>query len=124
MRTTRQSPGGCAAVGAQLGLVIMTMLSMIGDHSKRRCEPTRRSMAQMQEDGMTAYGTSLSFAYWGQSGWMMLLSGAFGVLAGLLILFGLPIISRWALGFLFGVDLLSHCIAWLVYALRSVRATA
>ena len=66
----------------------------------------------------------LSFAYWGQNGWMMLLSGGFGVFAGLLILFGLPDISRWALGFLLGVDLLSHGFAWLLYALRSVRATA
>lgn len=66
----------------------------------------------------------LSFAYWRQSGWMMLLSGAFGILAGLLILFGLPDISRWALGFLLGVDLLSHGFAWLLYALRSVPATA
>ena len=66
----------------------------------------------------------LSFAYWGQSGWVMLLSGAFGVLAGLLILFGLPNISRSALGFLLGIDLLSHGFAWLLYAVRSVRATA
>ena len=66
----------------------------------------------------------LGFAYWRRSGWMLLLSGAFGVLAGLLILFGVPNISRWALGFLLGVDLLSHGLAWLLYALRSVRATA
>jgi uncharacterized membrane protein HdeD (DUF308 family) len=66
----------------------------------------------------------LSFAYWRQSGWMMLLSGAFGVLAGLLILFGLQTISRWALGFLLGVDLLSHGFAWLLYALQSLRSTA
>jgi uncharacterized membrane protein HdeD (DUF308 family) len=63
----------------------------------------------------------LSFAYWPQSGWMMLISGAFGVVAGLLILFGFPAISRWALGFLLGVDLLSHGFAWLLYALQSVR---
>src|SRR6202008_4837335 len=55
----------------------------------------------------------LSFAYWRQNGWMMLLSGAFGIIAGLLILFGLPHISRWALGFLPGGDLLSHGFAWL-----------
>ena len=66
----------------------------------------------------------LSFAYWRQNGWMMLLSGAFGVIAGSLILFGLPSISRWTLGFLVGVDLLSHGLAWLLYALRVVRASA
>jgi uncharacterized membrane protein HdeD (DUF308 family) len=51
---------------------------------------------------------------------MMLISGAFGLSAGLLIMFGLPNISLWALGFLLGVDLLSHGLAWLLYALRSV----
>jgi uncharacterized membrane protein HdeD (DUF308 family) len=66
----------------------------------------------------------LSFAHWRQNGWMMLISGIFGVLAGLLILFGFPSISVWALGFLLGVDLISHGLAWLLYALRSVRRTA
>ena len=66
----------------------------------------------------------LSFAYWPQSGWIMLLPGAFGVAAGLWILFGSPTIGRWVLGFLLGVDLLSHGFAWLLYALRSVRAAA
>jgi uncharacterized membrane protein HdeD (DUF308 family) len=66
----------------------------------------------------------LSFAHWRQNGWMMLISGIFGVLAGLLILFGFPSISVWALGFLLGIDLISHGLAWLLYALRSVRRTA
>ena len=55
---------------------------------------------------------------------MMLISGAFGLLAGVLILFGFPTISLWALGFLLGVDLLSHGAAWLLYAFQSVRSTA
>ena len=59
-----------------------------------------------------------------QNGWMMLILGIFGVLAGILILFGSPSISVWALGFLVGVDLISHGLAWLLYALRSVRRTA
>jgi uncharacterized membrane protein HdeD (DUF308 family) len=66
----------------------------------------------------------LSFAYWRQSGWMMLISGIFGVLAGLLILFGFPSVSVWALGFLLGVDLISHGLAWLLYALWSARKAA
>ncbi|HEY7959892.1 MAG TPA: HdeD family acid-resistance protein [Sphingomicrobium sp.] len=66
----------------------------------------------------------LSFAHWRQNGWMMLISGLFGVLAGVLILFGFPSISIWFLGFLLGVDLISHGLAWLLYALRSVRRTA
>jgi len=67
---------------------------------------------------------TLSFAHWAQSGWMMLISGAFGIIAGLLILFGIPNISLWALGFLLGVDLLSHGLAWLLYAFQSARGTA
>jgi uncharacterized membrane protein HdeD (DUF308 family) len=66
----------------------------------------------------------LSFAHWRQNGWMMLISGIFGVLAGILILFGFPSISVWALGFLLGVDLISHGLAWLLYALRSARSAA
>jgi uncharacterized membrane protein HdeD (DUF308 family) len=66
----------------------------------------------------------LSFAYWRRGGWMMLISGIFGVFAGLLILFGFPTISPGILGVLVGIDLLSHGVAWLLYALRSVRKTA
>jgi uncharacterized membrane protein HdeD (DUF308 family) len=66
----------------------------------------------------------LSFAHWRQNGWMMLISGAFGLLAGALILFGFPTISLWALGLLLGVDLLSHGVAWLLYAFQSVSRTA
>jgi uncharacterized membrane protein HdeD (DUF308 family) len=63
----------------------------------------------------------LSFAHWQQGGWMMLISGVFGLLAGVLILLGFPAISAWAIGFLLGVDLISHGLAWLLYALQSVR---
>ncbi len=42
---------------------------------------------------------------------MMLISGVFGLLAGGLILFGFPTISVFALGFLLGVDLISHGLA-------------
>jgi uncharacterized membrane protein HdeD (DUF308 family) len=66
----------------------------------------------------------LSFAHWRQSGWMMLISGIFGLLAGVLILFRFPTIGVWALGFLLGVDLISHGLAWLLYALQSARRTA
>ena len=66
----------------------------------------------------------LSLAHWDQNGWMMLISGIFGGLAGALILFGFPAISLWALGFLLGVDLISHGVAWLLYALQAVRRAA
>ena len=66
----------------------------------------------------------LSFAHWQQNGWMMLISGLFGLIAGALILFRFPAISVWALGFLLGVDLISHGLAWLLYAFKSARRTA
>ena len=66
----------------------------------------------------------LSFGRWQQNGWIMLISGCFGILAGLMILFGFPTLSRWLLGFLLGVDLLSHGLAWLIYALQTVRKVA
>lgn len=65
----------------------------------------------------------LSFAYWQQNGWTMLVSGIFALLAGVLIIFGIPAISVWALGFLLGVDLILHGFAWLLYALQSLRRT-
>ncbi|HMA69961.1 MAG TPA: HdeD family acid-resistance protein [Xanthobacteraceae bacterium] len=55
-------------------------------------------------------------SHWQQFGWIMLASGVFGVLAGLIILTGFPATGLWVLGFLLGVDLLSHGIGWLTYA--------
>lgn len=66
----------------------------------------------------------LSFARWHQNGWMMMISGVFGLLAGALILLRFPTISIWLLGFLLGVDLIAHGLAWLLYALKSVWRTA
>jgi uncharacterized membrane protein HdeD (DUF308 family) len=58
----------------------------------------------------------LGLGHWRDAGWIMLLSGVFGVLAGLVILTGFPMTGLWVLGFLLGVDLISHGIAWLTYA--------
>jgi len=66
----------------------------------------------------------LGISHWKDAGWIMLLSGAFGVLAGLVILTGFPMTGLWVLGFLLGVDLISHGIAWLGYAWQPVRRTA
>jgi uncharacterized membrane protein HdeD (DUF308 family) len=62
------------------------------------------------------FRTALGVAHWRESGWMMLLSGMFGLLAGLVILFGFPSNSIWILGLIVGVDLISHGVAWLLYA--------
>ncbi len=66
----------------------------------------------------------LGVSHWKDAGWIMLLSGAFGVLAGLVILTGFPMTGLWVLGLVLGVDLLSHGIAWLTYAWRPAVKTA
>jgi uncharacterized membrane protein HdeD (DUF308 family) len=58
----------------------------------------------------------LGVGHWKDAGWIMLLSGAFGIVAGLVILTGFPVTGLWVLGFVLGVDLISHGIAWLTYA--------
>jgi len=63
----------------------------------------------------------LRFRYWNDAGWIMLLSGVFGILAGLVILTGFPMTGLWVLGLLLGIDLISHGIAWLTYARLPAR---
>ncbi|KWV57255.1 hypothetical protein AS156_40055 [Bradyrhizobium macuxiense] len=58
----------------------------------------------------------VGIGHWQQSGWIMVASGVFGVLAGLIILTGFPATGLWVLGLLLGIDLLSHGIGWLTYA--------
>ena len=48
--------------------------------------------------------------------WLMLLSGVLGILAGAVILTGWPWTGLWVLGYVLGVDLIFHGIAWLAYA--------
>jgi uncharacterized membrane protein HdeD (DUF308 family) len=66
----------------------------------------------------------LGFSHWKAAGWIMLLSGTFGVLAGLVILTGFPMTGLWVLGFLLGVDLISHGLAWLTYAWQPTARAA
>jgi uncharacterized membrane protein HdeD (DUF308 family) len=58
----------------------------------------------------------LGFSHWKDAGWIMLLSGMFGLAAGMVILTGFPMTGLWVLGFVLAVDLISHGIAWLTYA--------
>lgn len=60
----------------------------------------------------------LSFMKSGGMDWIMLLSGVFGLLAGLVILSGWPASGLWLLGALLGVDLIIHGVAWLIFAIR------
>jgi uncharacterized membrane protein HdeD (DUF308 family) len=58
----------------------------------------------------------LSFSHWREAGWVMLISGVFAALAGLVVLTGFPVTGLWVLGLLLGIDLISHGAAWLAYA--------
>jgi uncharacterized membrane protein HdeD (DUF308 family) len=58
----------------------------------------------------------LGVSHWREAGWIMLLSGLFGVLAGLVILTRFPMAGLWVLGFILGVDLITHGLGWLTYA--------
>ncbi len=58
----------------------------------------------------------MSLGRWREAGWMMLLSGLIGVIAGLIIVSGWPVTGLWVLGLLLAVDLISHGVAWLAYA--------
>ena len=66
----------------------------------------------------------MSIRHWSDAGWLMLLSGAFGVLAGLVILTGWPMTGLWVLGLLLGIDLISHGVAWLTYGWLPSARTA
>jgi uncharacterized membrane protein HdeD (DUF308 family) len=53
-----------------------------------------------------------------------LLSGIFGILAGLVILIGWPVTGLWVIGFLLGIDLIFHGFGWLLLAWQpAVRMT-
>src|SRR5215470_17930672 len=58
----------------------------------------------------------IGFGHWEDGGWIMILSGIFGVLAGLIIVTGFPETGLWVLGFLLGIDLIMHGAAWFAYA--------
>jgi len=66
----------------------------------------------------------VAFRNWREAGWLMLISGIFGILAGLIILSGWPTSSIWVLGLLLGIDLISHGVAWLTYGWMPSARTA
>src|SRR5690606_8864147 len=53
----------------------------------------------------------LAMRHWGELNWTILLSGAFGVLAGFVILSGWPVSGLAVLGLLIGIDLIMHGVA-------------
>jgi uncharacterized membrane protein HdeD (DUF308 family) len=66
----------------------------------------------------------ISVTHWQDAGWLMLASGVFGILAGLVIITGFPMSGLWVLGLLLGIDLIAHGAAWLTYAWLPASRTA
>lgn len=58
----------------------------------------------------------LGFSNWAESGWLLLVSGVFGVIAGIVILSGWPMSGIWVIGLLLGVDLIVHGVGWLAFS--------
>ena len=67
-------------------------------------------------DVIRPFRAYVSVTHWQDAGWLMLLSGVFGILAGLVIVTGFPMSGLWVLGLLLGIDLITHGAAWLTYA--------
>ena len=53
------------------------------------------------------------------TGWLLLLSGLVGVLAGLVILFKWPLSGLWVFGLAIGLDLVLHGLWWVVSGLTT-----
>jgi uncharacterized membrane protein HdeD (DUF308 family) len=59
----------------------------------------------------------LGIRLWKLRGWVLLLSGTFGILAGVAILAGWPYTGLWVIGFVLGIDFILHGAGWLAVAL-------
>jgi uncharacterized membrane protein HdeD (DUF308 family) len=66
----------------------------------------------------------LAFRFWHMFGWLLLISGVFGILAALVIMTGYPMTGLWVLGFVLGIDLLMYGVWWLMFSflIRGTRA--
>ncbi len=66
----------------------------------------------------------VGFQHWSSGGWLLVLSGVFGIVAGLIILTGWPTSGLWVIGFLLGIDLIFSGVGWLVHAVTGGPRTA
>ena len=57
-------------------------------------------------------------------GWLLIISGIFGIIAGVIVLSGWPATGLWVIGFLLGVDLVLHGVGWLVLSVHSAAKPA
>jgi uncharacterized membrane protein HdeD (DUF308 family) len=60
----------------------------------------------------------VGFGNMAESGWLLILSGVFGIIAGIIILSGWPASGIWVIGLLLGIDLIAHGVGWLALAWR------
>ena len=63
--------------------------------------------------------SAFAFAHWDRHGWLLLLSGLVGVLAGLVILFKWPLTGLWVFGLAIGLDVVLHRLWWVVSGLTT-----
>jgi len=56
------------------------------------------------------------FQFWKMGGWLLVLSGIFGIIAGIIILSGWPESSIWVIGLLLGIDFIFGGVGWLMHA--------
>jgi uncharacterized membrane protein HdeD (DUF308 family) len=52
-------------------------------------------------------------------GWLIFISGLFGLVAGFMILVGWPSTGLWVIGTFLGIDLILHGVGWLTVSFRS-----
>ena len=57
----------------------------------------------------------LALTHWQDFGWLLLVSGIVGVLAGLVILAKWPLSGLWVFGLVVGIDLVLHGTWWVVF---------
>ncbi len=65
----------------------------------------------------------LGVRHWRAMGWVLMVSGAFGIAAGLVILAGWPYTGLWVIGFVLGVDFVLHGAGWIALAVSRKLAT-
>jgi uncharacterized membrane protein HdeD (DUF308 family) len=58
----------------------------------------------------------MAVRHWPSWGWLLVLSGVFAILAGLVIFAGWPWTGLWVLGLLLGIDFILYGIGWVVFA--------
>jgi uncharacterized membrane protein HdeD (DUF308 family) len=64
----------------------------------------------------------LGMRLWARLGGVLVLSGIFGIGAGLVVLAGWPATGLWVIGFVLGVDMVMQGAGWLFVAMRLRRA--